>query len=137
MKRLVLAAALFVLILAPLVSAQEFRGATQWPRLRLVGRSHARRDRHGHQLGHQRGRDDRYQQPGDFSFPLLNPGTYTVTAELSGFKKLVRTGIEVRVADKLGLDLTLDVGAMAETVSVVASSPLLETADRIDRSGHR
>src|SRR3982750_2059050 len=30
---------------------------------------------------------------GDFSVPFLNPGTYTVTAELSGFKKLVRGNI--------------------------------------------
>src|SRR5207237_9592814 len=34
---------------------------------------------------------------GDFSIPFLNPGTYAVTAELSGFKKLVREGVEVRI----------------------------------------
>ena len=64
---------------------------------------------------------------GDFAILFLNPGTYTVSAELSGFKKLVRQGIEVRVADRLSLPLVLDIGQMAETVSVTAESPLLET----------
>jgi Carboxypeptidase regulatory-like domain/TonB dependent receptor-like, beta-barrel len=64
---------------------------------------------------------------GEFAILFLNPGTYTVSAELSGFKKLVRQGIEVRIGDKLALPLTLDIGQMAETVSVTAESPLLET----------
>src|SRR5262245_28516583 len=42
---------------------------------------------------------------GEFAIPFLTPGTYTVTAELSGFKKLVRPDVEVRVADKISLDL--------------------------------
>ena len=46
---------------------------------------------------------------------------------MQGFKKLVRDGIEVRVGDRLKLDLILEVGQMEETVSVTAESPLLET----------
>jgi hypothetical protein len=64
---------------------------------------------------------------GDFTIPFLIPGVYTVTAELSGFKKLVREGIEVRIGDRIGLDLSMDVGTMEETVSVTAESPLLDT----------
>jgi hypothetical protein len=64
---------------------------------------------------------------GEFTIPFLTPGTYTVTAELSGFKKLVRPNVQVRVADKISLDLTLEVGKMEETVSVTAQAPLLET----------
>jgi hypothetical protein len=64
---------------------------------------------------------------GEFTVPYLTPGTYTVTAELSGFKKLVRPNVEVRVADKLSLDFSLEVGKMEETVSVTAQAPLLET----------
>jgi hypothetical protein len=64
---------------------------------------------------------------GDYAILFLNPGTYSVTAELSGFKKVVRQNLEVRVGEKLGVDLTLEVGAVAETVSVVAASPLLTT----------
>ena len=64
---------------------------------------------------------------GDYSILYLTPGTYTVTAELSGFKKIVRENIEVRIGDRLDVDLTLDVGRMEETVSVTAESPLLAT----------
>jgi hypothetical protein len=64
---------------------------------------------------------------GDYSILFLNPGTYRVTAELSGFKKVVRDGIEVRIGDRVEVPLTLDVGGMEETVSVVAESPLLIT----------
>ena len=64
---------------------------------------------------------------GDYAILFLNPGTYRVTAELSGFKKVERQNIEVRVGEKLGLDLTLEVGAMSETVSVTAESPVLAT----------
>src|SRR5262245_58705988 len=64
---------------------------------------------------------------GDYSILFLNPGTYTVTAELSGFKKIVRNNLQVRVGEKLGVDLTLEVGAMAETVQVSAEAPVLTT----------
>jgi hypothetical protein len=64
---------------------------------------------------------------GDYAILFLNPGTYAVSAELSGFKKIVRTNLEVHVGEKLGVDLALEVGAMAETVAVTAESPLLET----------
>src|SRR5262245_9726744 len=64
---------------------------------------------------------------GDYSILFLNPGTYTVTAELSGFKKIARNNLQVRVGEKLGVDLTLEVGAMAETVQVSAEAPVLTT----------
>ena len=49
-----------------------------------------------------------------------------MTVELSGFKKLIREGIEVRVDDRVTLDLSLEVGQVEETISVMAESPLLE-----------
>jgi hypothetical protein len=64
---------------------------------------------------------------GDYNVLYLTPGTYTLTVELSGFKKMVREGIEVRIGDKLAVDATLDVGRMEETVSVTAESPILQT----------
>jgi Carboxypeptidase regulatory-like domain len=64
---------------------------------------------------------------GGYSIPYLAPGTYKVSAELSGFKKLVREGVEVRIGDRLELPLSLAVGSFEETVSVAAESPLLDT----------
>jgi len=63
---------------------------------------------------------------GLFTIPYLTPGNYTVVAELSGFKKAVRQGLEVRVGDRLVVDMTLEVGQVEETVLVTAQSPLLE-----------
>jgi hypothetical protein len=64
---------------------------------------------------------------GDYAILFLNPGTYSLTAELAGFKKIVRSNLEVSVGDRLGVDLMLEVGAVAETVSVTAESPMLNT----------
>jgi hypothetical protein len=64
---------------------------------------------------------------GDYSILFLNPGPYAVTAELSGFKKVSRPGIQVSIGDKLEVNMTLEVGRMEETVSVTAESPLLAT----------
>src|SRR5437764_3273543 len=63
---------------------------------------------------------------GLFTIPYLTAGTYSVAAELSGFKKSVRSGIDVRIGDRLVVDLTLEVGQLEETVLVTAQSPLLE-----------
>jgi hypothetical protein len=65
---------------------------------------------------------------GQYTISYLTPGQYSLTVELSGFKKLVRGGIEVRVGDRVTLDLSLEVGQLEETVSVTAESPLLELA---------
>src|SRR5215813_41730 len=65
-------------------------------------------------------------EDGSYSFPLLQPGKYTLTVTNQGFNTAVREGIEVRVADRLTLDVQLEVG-MTETVTTVASSTLLES----------
>lgn len=61
-------------------------------------------------------------------YRLLNvpPGDYTVTAELAGFSKLVRPNVMVRAGLNLGVDLIMKLGAISETVQVVAETPLLE-----------
>jgi hypothetical protein len=64
---------------------------------------------------------------GFFQAAYLLPGDYRVSVELSGFKKLVREGIALRVGDRLQLELVLDVGGTVEEVTVTASAPLLET----------
>ena len=66
---------------------------------------------------------------GNYVIPYLTPGKYTLTVELSGFKKVERQNIEVRVSDRIDLDFKLEVGNIEETVSVTAESPLLETAN--------
>jgi hypothetical protein len=65
---------------------------------------------------------------GLYATPPLNPGVYSVTVSASGFKKLVQANVELRVADRRQLDFILEVGGVAETVTVTTEAPPLETA---------
>lgn len=64
---------------------------------------------------------------GLYTVLYLNAGTYTVTAQLSGFKKMVRAGLDVKVGEPTRVDIVLEAGGMAETVHVTAETPLLNT----------
>lgn len=64
---------------------------------------------------------------GEYSFPQLPTGPYKVEAELTGFKKTQRSGVELRVEDVLRIDLILQVGQMTETVAVEATAPIVST----------
>src|SRR5688572_26122930 len=55
---------------------------------------------------------------GFFEVPLLNPGIYSVTVEAPGFKKVMRSALELNVGTRLSLELRLEVGQVAETVEV-------------------
>src|SRR5215831_5862613 len=64
---------------------------------------------------------------GVYVFPNLAPGIWTIIAEKSGFKKLVRTGIEISIAQRQALDLKLEIGDVKQSVEVSANQTLLET----------
>ena len=64
---------------------------------------------------------------GDFTLTSLPAGNYEVNVEAAGFKKLSRPGVGVEVAQTLRVDLTLQVGASTETITVTAEAPLLRT----------
>lgn len=70
-------------------------------------------------------------EKGVFRALLLNPGTYSVTVKLDGFKTVVKSGLEVRVAEPTVADVTLETGGVSETVQVVAERPLLTTGTGI------
>jgi len=64
---------------------------------------------------------------GEFVAALLPVGRYNVTAEVSGFKKLIRNGIVLNVGDRIDVSLTLEVGSVTETVSVEAEALQVDT----------
>ena len=68
---------------------------------------------------------------GYYIFSSLQNGTYTVEVELEGFKKVVRPNVKLDVNTTARVDLKLEVGALNETLTVTAESPLLQT-DRTD-----
>src|SRR5262245_41018737 len=70
-------------------------------------------------------------EAGNFVFSSLRNGVYRIEAELSGFKKAARDGVIVQVNTTVRVDLKLEIGTVAETVTVVGESPLLQT-DRTD-----
>lgn len=64
---------------------------------------------------------------GDYVFPLLPPGTYTVRVEQTGFKTFEARGITIAAGGKTRVDAKLDPGAVSETVTVTSDTPLLQT----------
>ncbi|MEK7409426.1 MAG: carboxypeptidase-like regulatory domain-containing protein [Acidobacteriota bacterium] len=70
----------------------------------------------------------RTNETGDYAVPYLLPGVYTVEAELAGFKRFVREGVQIRVNDAVTLDISMSPGDVTETVEVTAVTPLLETS---------
>jgi hypothetical protein len=71
---------------------------------------------------------------GEYTLTQLPPGPYTLTAELSGFNKAVRKGVEVNVGSRLTLGFELTVGNLTEAVEVTAEGALIETT-RSDLAG--
>jgi hypothetical protein len=67
-------------------------------------------------------------EAGFYSAPALDPGEYNITVEKAGFKKNVRSGVGLRVNQKLTLDFALEIGAVGETVSVVGQTPVVDSA---------
>jgi hypothetical protein len=63
---------------------------------------------------------------GSYSFQLLPPGKYQLTVTKENFNTAVRDGIEVRVADRLTLDVQMEIGVTA-MVTTIASGLTLET----------
>jgi hypothetical protein len=70
-------------------------------------------------------------EAGYYIFSNLKDGTYRVVGELTGFKRVVREGVEVPVNATVRVDMRLDVGAIEESVTVLGVTPLLQT-DRAD-----
>jgi Carboxypeptidase regulatory-like domain len=64
---------------------------------------------------------------GQYAALYLNPGTYRITVELQGFKKIVNEDMPVRVGDKATLDFRLEPQVAGEEVEVVATRALLES----------
>jgi hypothetical protein len=64
---------------------------------------------------------------GAYRFDRLSPGSYTVKFELQGFKGIVREGILVNAAFVATVNVKLEVGNMAESITVTGESPTDDT----------
>lgn len=77
---------------------------------------------------------------GGFVVPELQPGTYQITAEITGFKKVLVEGIIVQVATVSNVNIDLEIGAVTEQVTVsaadaqeVVNTSNAEVGDVVDR----
>jgi len=67
-------------------------------------------------------------EAGLYVFPTLPVSVYNVTIEKAGFKKLNRQGIEIRIAQRVDMNITMEVGDVQQVIEVTADAPLLETS---------
>ncbi len=78
-------------------------------------------------LGTNESRTAQSDSGGNFTFVNLLPGNYGITAEKTGFKKLVRNPIEIQVNSAVRVDAAMEVGDSMQTVQVTAEVPLVQT----------
>ncbi len=64
---------------------------------------------------------------GAFRFLTVQPGTYTVTVKVDGFRTFVRPDVAVNMNDVARVDAALVVGSLSETVTVSADTPMLQS----------
>ncbi|HET9702921.1 MAG TPA: carboxypeptidase regulatory-like domain-containing protein, partial [Vicinamibacterales bacterium] len=67
---------------------------------------------------------------GAFHFSAMTPGVYEISAELAGFRKYVTQGLQLVVGRTTPVTITLEVGAVAETVTVTGESPLVDISSQ-------
>jgi hypothetical protein len=64
---------------------------------------------------------------GAYVFTALPIGSYQISVTHIGFKKAVRSGVELHISDRLNLDITLELGQVAEEVTVVADAAQVQS----------
>jgi hypothetical protein len=74
-------------------------------------------------------------ESGQYRFPAVPPGTYTLTFELPGFTTLKREGIDISLGFTANVNIELGVATLQETVTVTGDSPVIDTtATRVQQN---
>ena len=66
-------------------------------------------------------------ETGAYSFTNLPAGTYDVKVSLQGFKEFIRTNVPVTIGQVSRVDVSLELGALTETITVASDAQLLQT----------
>ena len=72
-------------------------------------------------------RDTQTSANGDYVFPEISVGTYTVSFDLSGFKTDIRKNVTLDINQVITLNMTMQVGTSNEVVEVTSEAPLVDT----------
>lgn len=70
---------------------------------------------------------------GRYTLTELRPGVYTVTFSLEGFSTVRREGIEVQASTNVPINADMQVGALAETITVTGATPLVDVQEAAQR----
>jgi hypothetical protein len=72
-------------------------------------------------------RETQSNESGDYGFPQVPVGTYTLSFDLTGFKTNERKGILVDLNQVITLNMVMQIGETKETVEVTSDAPLVDT----------
>jgi hypothetical protein len=73
-------------------------------------------------------RDTTTNEVGQYAFPAVTPGTYTVKITLTGYKTHEHKGLTVATQQAVALDVALELGTIQESITVTGESPLIDTS---------
>src|SRR5207237_1504229 len=65
---------------------------------------------------------------GQYNFPAVPPGTYTLKSQITGYKTFESKGLIVGTQQFITLDVVLQIGALEESITVTGQSPLIDTS---------
>lgn len=74
-------------------------------------------------------REVQVNEAGVYSVPAIAIGTYEIEATAAGFKKYILTDLKVDVNAKVTADITLEVGALTDSITVATDAAQVETAN--------
>ncbi len=66
---------------------------------------------------------------GSYTAPFLQPGTYKVSVQMTGFKSYVHAGLELQVEATVTENIVLQIGSVNESVVVTTATPMIDTAN--------
>ena len=66
-------------------------------------------------------------ETGNYTLPLLLPGSYRIEVSATSFKKSIKSGLQINVTETTRLDVQLEVGSVEEQVTITAETQLLQT----------
>jgi hypothetical protein len=127
--RALVACAVVAMILAAGALAQSSSGTISGRVVDATGSSIANAEVHVTNQTDRSARSFTTTSTGEFVFPNLIPGDYTLSVKVAGFKQLNKSDLHLSSADTLAVgDLKLEVGAVTESVEVKAEGAVVETA---------
>jgi trimeric autotransporter adhesin len=73
-------------------------------------------------------RDTTTNAVGQYAFPAVTPGSYTLKVALTGYKTYESKQLVVSTQQAIALDVTLELGTIQESITVTGESPLIDTS---------